>query len=360
MLAKQNLAQDGQRTTITIESLRRVNRAKKVFQDEALAIETMRRTIDDAFSEAVELLLNMRGSLIVTGIGKAGLIGKKIAATMASTGTPSHFVHPSEAMHGDLGRFQASDVVLVLSNSGETDEITRLLPSLRNATAGIISITSKPDSTLAKSSDIVLRIPENDEACSHKLAPTTSTTAMLAMGDALALVLSDERGFAASDFARFHPGGSLGTKLKLVDEVMRPIEECRVAEVNATIREVIVKVAKPGRRTGAVMLLNDQGELVGLFTDSDLARLLEKRDDSVLDMPISNYIKVKFLSITSGSRLPVALSIIADRKISELPVIDHKNRPLGLIDITDVVAYMEHAEPEQVRPEPMAFKLLSE
>jgi arabinose-5-phosphate isomerase len=357
MLAKQTDAQDGQRTTLSIDELRRLNRAKKVFQDEALAIESMRQSIDEEFSEAVGMLMRMRGNLIVTGIGKAGLIGKKIAATMASTGTPSHFVHPSEAVHGDLGRFQASDLVLVLSNSGETDEITRLLPSLRSATAGIIAITSNPESTLAKASDIVLRIPENGEACSHKLAPTTSTTAMLAMGDALALVVSDERGFAASDFARFHPGGSLGKKLKLVDEVMRPIEECRVAEVNATIREVIVKVAKPGRRTGAVMLINGQGELVGLFTDSDLARLLEKRDDSVLDMPISNFIKAKFLSVARGSRLPLALSIIADRKISELPVLDDGNRPIGLIDITDVLAYIEHADPEPLSTEPTVIKL---
>jgi arabinose-5-phosphate isomerase len=359
MPANQTIAQDSHITLLGLDGMRRVSRAKKVFQDEAAAIETMRHSIAEEFSEAVELLLHMRGNLIVTGIGKAGLIGQKIAATFASTGTPSHFVHPSEAMHGDLGRFQPSDVVLVLSNSGETEEVTRLIPCLRVSTAAIIAITSKPESTLGKSADVVLCIPVADEACSHKLAPTTSTAAMLAMGDALALVVSDERGFQADDFARFHPGGSLGTKLKSVDDVMRSIEECRVAEVSATIREVIVRVAKPGRRTGAVMLVDAQGKLVGLFTDSDLARLLEKRNDSILDQPIANFIKHSFLSIASGSRLPLALSIIADRKISELPVIDSRNRPIGLIDITDVVAYMEHAEPAPIAPDAITIKLFS-
>ena len=188
MLAKQISAQDGPFKKLGLEGKRRVARAKKVFHDEAAAIEVMKHSIAETFSEAVELILNMRGNLIVTGIGKAGLIGQKIAATFASTGTPSHFVHPSEAMHGDLGRFQPSDVVLILSNSGETDEVTRLLPCLRVSTAAIVAITSKPESTLGKSADVVLCIPVGNEACSHKLAPTTSTTAMLAMGDALAIV----------------------------------------------------------------------------------------------------------------------------------------------------------------------------
>lgn len=329
---------------------RRLDRAKRVFQSEAAAVAALETTVDAAFAQAVELILRMPGRLLVTGIGKAGLIGQKLAATFASTGTPAHFVHPSEAVHGDLGKFHADDVVLILSNSGETEEVTRLLPALSAVGNAIIAVTARVDSTLAKASTALLLIPTITEACTHNLAPSSSTAAMLALGDALAIVVADERGFEADDFAKYHPGGSLGTKLRYVDDVMRPVAECRISKVDATIREVIVKVAKPGRRTGAVMLVDAADRLVGLFTDSDLAKLLERRDDSVLDQPIDAFMKTKFLSIESGARLPQALSIIADHKISELPVVDEENRPLGLIDITDVVAWLEPAVDDEPDP----------
>ncbi len=320
---------------------RRLARARSIFHQEAAAITALEGPLGRDFLIAVEMLLELKGSIIVTGIGKAGLIGQKLAATFASTGTPAHFVHPTEALHGDLGRFQASDIALVLSNSGETEEIVRLLPELASTIAGIIAITSRPESVLGKSADVVLLLGATQEACLHNLAPTTSTAAMLAMGDALALVVSDERGFQASDFARFHPGGALGKKLKMVDEVMRSIDECRIASVDASIRDVLVSVARPGRRTGAVMLVDMAGRLVGLFTDSDLAKILERRQDAALDQPISNVMTRKFSAIRSRARLSDALAILAQRKISELPVVSDDDRPIGLIDITDVVAWLD-------------------
>ena len=323
---------------------RRLARACSVFHQEAAAIAALEGPLGQDFLNAVEMLLELQGSLIVTGIGKAGLIGQKLAATFASTGTPAHFVHPSEAIHGDLGRFQALDIAIVLSNSGETEEIVRLLPELHSSTAGIIAITARPESVLAKSADAVLLLAGTQEACSHNLAPTTSTAAMLAMGDALAMVVSDERGFKASDFARFHPGGSLGRKLKTVDDVMRSIDECRIASVDASIRDVLVRVARPGRRTGAVMLVDGAGHLAGMFTDSDLAKILERRQDAVLDEPISNVMTRKFSAIQTQARLTDALSILAQRKISELPVVSDEDRPIGLIDITDVVAWIDSQE----------------
>jgi arabinose-5-phosphate isomerase len=228
-----------------------------------------------------------------------------------------------------------------MSNSGETEEILKLLPELVSSTSGIIAITARPESSLAKTADAVLLLAGTQEACSHNLAPTASTAAMLAMGDALALVVSDERGFKASDFARFHPGGSLGRKLKLVDEVMRPMEECRVASIDSSIRNVLVSVARPGRRTGAVMLVDHSGRLAGMFTDSDLAKILERRQDAALDQPISNLMTRKFSAIQSCARLTDALAILAQRKISELPVVSDEDKPIGLIDITDVVAWLD-------------------
>jgi arabinose-5-phosphate isomerase len=360
MLAKRIGAEAERSIDHQFSDHRRLERARRVFQAEASAIQLLEAIVDEAFSRAVDLILTMRGRLLVTGIGKAGLIGQKIAATFSSTGTPAHFVHPAEAVHGDLGKFHADDVVLVLSNSGETEEVVRLLPILRENASVVLAITANGESTLAKASAAVLSIPKTPEACSHGLAPSSSTAAMLAMGDALAIVVADERGFEAEHFARFHPGGSLGIKLRFVDEVMRPVAECRISRDDATIREVIVKVARPGRRTGAVMLTDEAGTLVGLFTDSDLAKLLERRDDTVLDQPIALFMKKQFLSVASGSRLPHALGIIAERKISELPVVDGDYRPIGLIDITDVVAWLDPISEDEVESDDGTLRIYNE
>lgn len=311
--------------------------ARMILHAEAAAIERVSRLVDARFAQAVDCVLECRGSIVVSGVGKAGLIAQKLAATFASTGTRSHFLHPTEAVHGDLGRVCADDLALLLSYSGETEEVVRLIEPLRASTSGLVAITASADSTLGRAADLVLRLGKIPEACSLGLAPSTTTTSMLALGDALALVVCRRRGFTADNFARNHPAGNLGRQLKLVDQVMRPIADCRVARDQQTVREVIVSVSKPGRRTGAVMLLDEHGELSGIFTDSDLARLLELRSEHSLDRSIAAVMTRSFVTIPSGSKLPAAVKLMAERKISELPVLDVHSRPVGLIDITDVM-----------------------
>jgi arabinose-5-phosphate isomerase len=271
-------------------------------------------------------------------MGKAGLVGQKVAATLASTGTKAHFLHPGEAIHGDLGRIHRDDIVLVLSFSGATEEIVRLLPALTELPVPIVAITGRPQSELAQAASVVLDLGPLREACSLGLAPSTSTTAMLALGDALALVLSRMRAFGPEDFARFHPGGSLGRKLAKVDEIMRPLEECRVAIQTLSVREVFAAASRPGRRSGAIMLVDEEGLLTGLFTDSDLARLLERRQDTSLDLPIRDVMTRQPMTVTAGTLMREAVEILGARKFSELPVVDGHGKPLGLIDITDVVS----------------------
>jgi arabinose-5-phosphate isomerase len=278
--------------------------------------------------------------VIVSGMGKAGLIGQKIMATLASTGTPSHCLHPAEAVHGDLGRIHADDVALILSQSGETEEVLRLLSPLAELGVPIIAMTGRADSTLGRAARVVLELGPLEEACPLGLAPSSSTTAMLAVGDALALVTSRMRNFGREDFARFHPAGSLGQKLSKVEHHMRPLAQCRVARDHQTVREVLVHVGVPGRRTGATMLVDARGKLSGIFTDSDLARLFEQRRDQRLDGPIRDVMTAQPLTVTVGAMMVDAVAVMAGRKISELPVIDASGQPVGLIDITDVVGLL--------------------
>lgn len=332
------------RDGLTLTTFQQLDLGCKILKDEAAAIEQLASQLDSDFCNACQLILNCNGSVIVTGMGKAGLIGRKITATLASTGTRSHFLHPAEALHGDLGEVGEDDVIIVLSHSGETDEIIRLLPSFQRQT--VIAITGKPASSLAKAADVVLCIGKIQEAGSLKLAPTTSTTAMLALGDALALVVSQNRGFQAVDFARLHPAGSLGRKLATVDDIMRPLARCRVASETRTVREVLVSLKHTGRRTGAILLTNDGGQLTGIFTDSDLARLFESQRDSSLDGAIRDVMTKSPQMMQSGQRMSTAMDLIVDRKISELPIVDNDLVPVGMIDITDIVAFLpnDHAD----------------
>lgn len=313
---------------------------REVIQAEAHALEALAARLDDSFLQAVELVRHCRGAVIVTGIGKAGMIGQKLTATFASTGARSHFLHPAEAFHGDLGRVHADDVVLALSQSGESSEVIQLLPAFKQFGVKIIAVTASPTSTLGRAAAVVLPLGKLQEACSLGLAPSTSTTAMLALGDALALAVSKLRGFRAEDFARFHPGGALGLKLSGVEDHMRPIAECRVARANQSIREVLVTSTRPGRRSGAIMLLDEGGRLAGLFTDSDLARLIERRSDAALDRPISEAMIKSPTTVCSGERMMAAIEILTQRKFSELPVVDQLGRPVGMIDVTDVVGML--------------------
>ncbi|MFO0900982.1 MAG: KpsF/GutQ family sugar-phosphate isomerase [Pirellulales bacterium] len=312
--------------------------AREILQIEGQALFKVAQRLDNSFCMAVDLVQRCSGSVIVTGMGKAGLIGQKITATLSSTGARAHFLHPGEAVHGDLGKVGADDIVLALSQSGETEELTRVLPSLVRFSAGLVAITGKRSSTLGKAATVVLEMGPLQEACALGLAPSTSTTVMAAVGDALALVVSRLRGFGPADFARFHPAGSLGRKLMRVEEAMRPLAECRAARDALTVRQVLAGHQQGGRRSGAILLIDEAGLLAGLFTDSDLARLFERRRDAALDRPIHEVMTRRPCTVPAGSMLQDALSILTERKFSELPVIDAAGRPLGLLDITDLVS----------------------
>ncbi|MCA9168471.1 MAG: KpsF/GutQ family sugar-phosphate isomerase [Planctomycetales bacterium] len=320
---------------------------RSILRQQSGALLRLAHELDESFSRAVECLLACRGSVIVSGMGKAGLIGQKIAATLASTGTRSHFLHPAEAVHGDLGRIHADDCLLLLSHSGQTEEVIRLLPAVASLRTPIIAITGNRDSQLSHRADITLWIGNLREAGPLRLAPTTSTTVMLALGDALAMAISEQRGFTSVDFARFHPGGALGRQLSRVEEVMRPREQCRIASDEHTVRDTLVALGRPGRRTGAIVLTDAAGRLTGIFTDSDLARMLERQQDFMLDAPIREVMTRSPASVPEGTLLPAALELLSQRKISELPVINTRSEPLGIIDITDVVASLPN-HPEWV------------
>lgn len=327
--------------------LEQIRFGREILLYESGILADLARRLDLSFSRAAELLFACRGCVIVSGMGKAGIIGRKISASLASLGTPSHFLHPAEAVHGDLGRIRPEDAALILSAGGETEEVLRLLPILRSWGVPIIAMTCRAGSTLAKQADVTLCLGDIEEAGHLRLAPSASTTAMLAVGDALALLLSKLRGFQAEDFARFHPGGSLGLRLSKVEDHMRPPAECRTAPENASVREVVVATRRPGRRTGAVMLVDRSGRLTGLFTDSDLARILERKDETALDRPIADCMTKDPICVPAGTLMSEAVRILADRKISELPVVDAEHRPIGMIDITDIIGLF----PDHLRAE---------
>ncbi|MDR0328952.1 MAG: KpsF/GutQ family sugar-phosphate isomerase [Planctomycetaceae bacterium] len=311
---------------------------KQILRRESYSIQRLAGRLDARFLWAVNLILTCKGTVVVCGVGKAGIIGQKLSATLSSTGSPSHVLHPAEALHGDLGKIKPEDVIVILSHSGESDEISRLLPALRTRTTAIIAITATVENTLARNAEIVLPIGRVTEADKHRLAPSTSTTVMLALGDALALTVSERRGFQAEDFAKCHPGGALGRKLSRVDEYMRSVEHCRKAPDSKTIREVFTEHGMTGRRSGAILLTQPDGRLSGIFTDSDLARLFEQRNEHLLDAPIRCVMTLKPTSILSGTRMLDAIAVMGEKKISELPVTDNDGFPLGMIDVTDIVA----------------------
>lgn len=329
-------------TAATFSQFEQLREARAVLKQEAETLLELAQRLDTDFCRAIELILWDNRRVVVTGVGKAGLIGQKISATLASTGTRSQFLHPTEALHGDLGCLGSDDVLLALSNSGETQEVCDVAAAARRFGIPCIALTANELSTLGSQADVVVRLGSIREASLLSLAPTCSTTAMLAVGDALALVLSHARGFTPQQFAVFHPGGSLGRRLRTVREVMRRGVQLRIASQSATIRDVFSSQTG-GRRTGAVMLIDDGGRLSGLFTDSDLARLLEQHREGQLDRPIREVMTKSPLTINADSLLHEAIEMLSSRKISELPVVDEDGQPIGLIDITDVIGLMPPA-----------------
>ncbi len=312
--------------------------ARQVIEAEADAINSVRSIVDESFYRACEMIHGCTGSCIVSGIGKAGMIGQKISATLASTGTPSHFLHPAEAVHGDLGRLRENDVVMVLSYGGETDEVTRLINLVKQLGIRLIAITGNRDSTLGKHSDIVLCMGQMSEACPLGVAPSVSTTCMLAVGDAIALTIMKAREFSVEDYVRFHPGGSLGAKLMTVDQSMmfRPGEKLPIAEIPDTIRQLLEKTDEL-KRHGAVMVVGRDGTLAGIITDADLRRLLTKHGRRTFDFKAGDVMTADCKKIRADALAAEATSIFHKYRIDELPVVDADNRPVGMIDVQDIV-----------------------
>jgi arabinose-5-phosphate isomerase len=315
--------------------------ARQVLRAEASGLDLVAQRLDATFEQAVDLIRRAAdddaGRVAVTGTGKSADVGQKIAGTLNSTGTRAYVLDAVKAMHGDLGMLHPADVALVLSHSGESEEIVRLLGPLRTLVRGVVALTGNAGGTLARRADVAVVYGPLDEVCPLGLAPSASTTAMIALGDALAFVLSQEREFTREDFARFHPAGSLGRKLLKVEAVMRRDDELRVAPASETVRAVFARSRLRGRRTGAVMLIDEDGRLCGLFTDSDLARLIEARRDDLLDRPIAEVMTADPLTLPLGARVAEAVDVLKRHKVSELPVVDGDGRPVGLIDITDVI-----------------------
>jgi arabinose-5-phosphate isomerase len=314
-----------------------LDHAREVLKAEAAALEAVATRLDNGFIRVASMLGGCRGRVAVTGVGKSADIGAKIVGTFNSTGTRAYQLDATKARHGDLGMVHPDDVAFVLSHSGESDEIVRLLGPLRQMAHRVTALTGNRESSLARLSDAAIVYGPLEEACPLSLAPSTSTTVMLALGDALAFALSHRRGFSAEEFARFHPAGSLGRKLARVEEIMRRGPALRVAFADQTVREVFAQTSRHGRRTGAIILTNREDRLCGIFTDSDLARLIERRDDDHLDRPIRDVMKGNPLKATIGHRLIEAVEIMRGHKISELPVVDDADRPVGLLDITDLL-----------------------
>ncbi|MFC1807336.1 SIS domain-containing protein [Candidatus Omnitrophota bacterium] len=312
-----------------------VKTAREVLRIESEAIKKLIPSVGSNFQKAIETILESSGRVVVTGMGKPGIVGQKISATLSSTGTASLFLHPAEAIHGDLGRVKKDDVIVALSNSGETDEIKKLLPIIKKIGAKLISFTGCRQSSLAKYSDVVLYVGVEKEACPLGLAPTASTTAMLAMGDALCVTLLKSRGFKVEDFAFYHPGGTLGKKLWLkVEDVMRKGSSHAVVSDDTTIKKVLYAVTKS--RAGSATVVDKRGRLKGIFTDGDLRRHLEK-DPEVIEKRVKDVMTIRLSSIEKGKMAAEAFHILEDNKIDEIPVVDKNKRPIGLIDVQDLL-----------------------
>ena len=312
--------------------------AQDVLRMEAEAILELVPRIDENFAEAVRLILDCEGRVVITGMGKSGIIGRKMAATLASTGTPSFYLHPAEGIHGDLGMVTSGDVVIALSNSGETGEVLNILPSLRRIGAKLIAMVGNAASTLGKNADVVLDVGVSKEACPLGLAPTRSTTAALAYGDALALALLKKHNFTASQFAIFHPGGSLGRKLLLtVGSIMHKGEENPVVLGSTTVQEALFVITDKG--LGAVSVVDENGVMQGVLTDGDIRRGLSKGVD-FLQLPVTELMTKSPKTITEDKLAAQALHLMESNKpkpITVLPVIDAQHRVIGLLHMTDLV-----------------------
>lgn len=312
-----------------------IKRAREVLEIEALAIKNLRQRIGADFVKALNLILKIKGRVVVSGMGKTGIIAQKLSATLASTGTPSLFLHTAEAVHGDLGRVTPEDAVVIISNSGVSEEIKKLLPLLKKIGCRIIALTGNLKSLLAKYSDAVLDVSVTKEACPLGLAPTASTTATLAMCDALAVCLLEQKGFKEKDFAFFHPGGALGRRLLLkVEDIMRRGQAHPIVNEDKKVSDALLMITQA--RAGSATVVNKYGKLTGIFTDGDLRRHLEIYDD--LPRRKIKEVMTKNPAVVNKDMLAAeAMRILQDKKIDEVPVVDKDSRPVGLLDVQDLL-----------------------
>ncbi len=308
--------------------------ARKVLKLEAEAILNLISRLDESFDRAVELLAGCQGRVVTTGMGKSGIICRKIAATLASSGTPSLFLHPAEAVHGDLGMVAPGDVVLALSNSGETAELVRLLEMVKRLGIPLISMVGNIESMLAQNSDLVLDVGVDREAGPMGLVPTTSTTAALALGDALAMALSEKKGFRLEDFARLHPGGKLGKKLARVGELMHGGDQLPKVTVNTPMEEVIYEMSRKG--LGITSVVEQEDRLVGVISDGDLRRLLERERGKVLERTAGQCMTSDPVTIKQETLATSALNLMEQRSITSLMVVDDVNRVIGVVHLHDL------------------------
>ena len=309
--------------------------ANRVLALEAEAITQLAARIDDRFVQACRLMLNCRGRIVVLGIGKSGHVGGKIAATLASTGTPAFFVHPAEASHGDMGMITAQDLVMALSNSGETDEILTLLPLIKRLGVPLIALTGHPGSTLARTADVHLDVSVAQEACPLGLAPTSSTTATLAMGDALAVALLEARGFTAEDFARSHPGGRLGRRLLLLtDDVMHTGEQMPRSAPDDLLKDALLEMSR--KSLGTTVVVDSEDRVLGIFTDGDLRRALDRQVD-VHTARVAEVMTRHCKTIAPGSLAAEALQMMQQYKINALPVVNSVGKLTGVLNMHDLL-----------------------
>jgi arabinose-5-phosphate isomerase len=312
-----------------------IKRAREVLEIEAEAIKELKPRVGKNFQEALNLILKTKGRVVVSGMGKTGIIAQKFSATLASTGTPSLFLHSAEAIHGDLGKVTAEDVVIILSNSGSSDEMKQLLPLLKKIGSKIISLTGNLRSILAKYSDVVLDTSVKKEACPLGLAPTASTTATLAMADALAVCLLELKGFKEKDFAFYHPGGLLGKRLFLkVEDIMRTGSSNPIVKDDKKISSVLVKITQC--RAGSASVVDKKGRLAGIFTDGDLRRHLEI-DPNLTQRRVKEVMTKNPTTVGPEVLATEALRILREKKIDEVPVVDKNKRPIGLLDVQDLL-----------------------
>jgi arabinose-5-phosphate isomerase len=305
-------------------------KAKEVIRKEAEAVAGLEKKIDENFVKAVELILNSKGRVIVTGIGKSGIIGKKIAATLTSTGTAAFFLHPTEGIHGDLGMVQKNDVVIAISKSGGTDELYQLIPLFKRLGVPIITLTGNPNSAVAEKSDVVIDVSVAHEACGNDLVPTSSTTAALVMGDALAIALLDERHFSSEDFALLHPGGHLGRKLLLkVSDIMHTGDEIPKVSDDTDMKQVILEMTS--KRMGT-----NTGELLGIFTDGYLRRLVE-REDEIFSLKASQVMTKNPKTIDGDELAAKALNLMEFYSITSLIIVNDKKQPVGIVHLHDIL-----------------------